>query len=243
MGTVEKSRSVTPQMREVIMGPYRENSENNRGQRQYRPVTASLSLPDEDQPSSPERHGHPNPARQGRGRNRLRQVRSPRSFGGAALTFGIIAALGISVIGVIQFTLMAVSLLHAKAEDWIGGISPTLLFILCLVAVLIGLAMVRSLFTVIVRSVSFAFKFAQSDVVTVALALIINVLLLLLDFYFVSHLFTWTPTWGAGVTDFFSGRAFWAPFVVFVTFAAVMVWIPRTGLYGENRLGQFDDGR
>lgn len=46
----------------------------------------------------------------------------------------------------------------------------------------------------------------------------------------------------SGIDNFFTSGELFPKIVMFCTLAGALIWIPRVGTYGENRLGQFDDG-
>lgn len=113
---------------------------------------------------------------------------------------------------------------------------PMKIFLSLLIIGAIGaLRYVVSAITGAVRKI---FRIGQYDIVTIVTAVVINGVLL------------WLNTWitrstidlmeKSGVDNFFTNGGAFPYIVMFCTLAGALIWIPRVGVYGENRLGQFD---
>lgn len=114
---------------------------------------------------------------------------------------------------------------------------PTWVVTIILVVLVLGL--LRSATTYLANIVKFVFKIAQSDIVTIILAVVINAVLLFLNGWITLHVVQWIAA--SPTPSFFTSGSIWSIIVMFCTLASSLVWIPRIGTYGENRLGQFDD--
>jgi len=124
------------------------------------------------------------------------------------------------------------------APDFINTSSVPVWVVTVLVVVLV-LGLMRSATTYLANIVKFVFKIAQSDIVTIILAVVVNIVLLMLNAWITTHVVSWISM--TNVENFFDSDNFISNAVMFCTLASSLVWIPRIGTYGENRLGQFDD--
>lgn len=124
------------------------------------------------------------------------------------------------------------------APEFVNTQSVPVWVITILIVVLV-LGLLRSATTYLANIVKFVFKIAQSDVVTIILAVVINIVLLMLNAWITTHTVNWISM--TNVENFFDSNNFISNAVMFCTLASSLVWIPRIGTYGENRLGQFDD--
>lgn len=125
----------------------------------------------------------------------------------------------------------------SKPEEMLKNIP---IWLLAVISVVIILGVLRMVSTYITKIVTFVFKIAQSDIITIILAVIINLAWLVLNIWITTNLieiFTKTNVGSFYVTSNPMGYI-----TMFLMLAATFIWIPRTGLYGENKLGQFDDG-
>ena len=114
---------------------------------------------------------------------------------------------------------------------------PTWIVTVLLVVLVLGL--LRSATTYLANIVKFVFKIAQSDIVTIILAVVVNALLLFLNGWITTTVIGWINL--TNVDNFFNNGGFLALATMFCMLACSLVWVPRIGVYGENRLGQFDD--
>lgn len=91
------------------------------------------------------------------------------------------------------------------------------------------------------RLFRFVFRFAQSDVVTLVVAGGANFIFLMLDAWLTSQtitLMSYVP-----VENWFTWSNWVSIAALFIMYAGALVWIPRTGIYGENAIGSaIDDG-
>ena len=123
---------------------------------------------------------------------------------------------------------------HAFHADWIktGNVIAWVLAALVLMVLFGGLRFVTSYISRLFR---FIFKFAQSDVVTIVLAVGVNALFLVFGGWLTVQIITLIEV--APVDSFFKLTNFFSIAVMFCMLAGSLVWIPRLGLYGENQVG------
>lgn len=124
------------------------------------------------------------------------------------------------------------------SANWITA-SSVPVWIVCIVILLLGFAILRTLTTYLAKLLKYVFKIAQSDVVTVILACVANVLLSLLNGWISYHLLRWIDS--SGIDSFYSLSNPVSAVVMFLMLLGALVWTPRIGVYGENKLGQFDE--
>ena len=91
------------------------------------------------------------------------------------------------------------------------------------------------------RLFRFVFRVAQSDVVTMVIASGVNIIFLMLDAWLTTqtiNLMAYVP-----VPHYFVCSNWVSVVALFVMYAGALVWIPRTGVYGENTIASaIDDG-
>jgi hypothetical protein len=147
----------------------------------------------------------------------------------AVLAFGVYHLAGF---------LITVASSGKDAPEWINPQSvPVWVFAILVVVSILGV--IRLLTSYITRTISFVFKFAQSDLVTIVLAVTVNIVLLFLNAWMTTQIIQWIQD--SGFPSFFMFENWLSVAVMFCMLAGALVWIPRIGVYGENRLGQFDD--
>ena len=123
---------------------------------------------------------------------------------------------------------------------WFSTTNP-IAWIVAVVLLLLVFGALRYVTTFVSRLFRFVFRFAQSDVVTIVIAVGVNIIFLVLDYWLTSqtlHLMTLTqvPTW-------FMASNWISVATLFIMYAGALVWIPRTGVYGENSIAfVIDDG-
>lgn len=129
---------------------------------------------------------------------------------------------------------------HYLHLDWFSTTNPVA-WIVAVVLLLLVFGALRYVTTFVSRLFRFVFRFAQSDVVTIVIAVGVNIIFLVLDYWLTSqtlHLMTLThvPTW-------FMASNWLSVATLFIMYAGALVWIPRTGVYGENSIASaIDDG-
>ena len=129
---------------------------------------------------------------------------------------------------------------HYLHLAWFSTTNPVA-WIVAVVLLLLVFGALRYVTTFVSRLFRFVFRFAQSDVVTIVIAIGVNIIFLVLDYWLTSqtlHLMTLTqvPTWFV-VSNWLSVAT------LFIMYAGALVWIPRTGVYGENSIASaIDDG-
>ena len=129
---------------------------------------------------------------------------------------------------------------HYLHLAWFSTANPVA-WIVAVVLLLLVFGALRYVTTFISRLFRFVFRFAQSDVVTIVIAVGVNIIFLVLDYWLTSqtlHLMTLTqvPTW-------FVTSNWISVTTLFIMYAGALVWIPRTGVYGENSIASaIDDG-
>lgn len=129
---------------------------------------------------------------------------------------------------------------HVEGWEMASWFKPSLVgwFTVILVS-LVALAFLRFLSLYLVRLVNFAFKVAQSDTVTVILAITVNGLFAVLAYYIAPYVIGFL----ARTTDpFYTQPTLVTTGVVFMALFSAVLWVPRIGVYGENQFGQFDQG-
>lgn len=112
-------------------------------------------------------------------------------------------------------------------------------WVITVILVVLALGLLRAATTYLANIVKFVFKIAQSDIVTIILAVVINAVLLFLNGWITLHVVQWITA--SPTPSFFTSDNIWSIIVMFCTLACSLVWMPRIGVYGENRLGQFDE--
>jgi len=129
---------------------------------------------------------------------------------------------------------------HYLNLDWFSTTNPAA-WIVAVVLLLLVFGALRYVTTFVSKLFRFVFRFAQSDVVTIVIAVGVNIIFLVLDYWLTSqtlHLMTLTqvPTW-------FMTSNWISVATLFIMYAGALVWIPRTGVYGENSIASaIDDG-
>ena len=129
---------------------------------------------------------------------------------------------------------------HYLHLEWFSTTNPVA-WIVAVVLLLLVFGALRYVTTFVSRLFRFVFRFAQSDVVTIVIAVGVNIIFLVLDYWLTSqtlHLMTLTqvPTW-------FMASNWLSVATLFIMYAGALVWIPRTGVYGENSIASaIDDG-
>lgn len=153
----------------------------------------------------------------------------------------VAAVLIIAAFGVYHFSKFLIN--WAAQNESLSFINDTSVpvWIATVILVVLALGVMRYATTYVANIVKFVFKIAQSDIVTIILAVVINAVLLFLNGWITAHVVGWIDS--TGVDSFYQSGSIWSVVVMFCMLACSFVWIPRLGVYGENRLGQFDDGR
>ena len=129
---------------------------------------------------------------------------------------------------------------HYLHLEWFSTTNPVA-WIVAVVLLLLVFGALRYVTTFVSRLFRFVFRFAQSDVVTIVIAVGVNIIFFVLDYWLTSqtlHLMTLTqvPTW-------FMASNWLSVATLFIMYAGALVWIPRTGVYGENSIASaIDDG-
>ena len=129
---------------------------------------------------------------------------------------------------------------HYLNLDWFSTTNPAA-WIVAVILLLLVFGALRYVTTFVSKLFRFVFRFAQSDVVTIVIAVGVNIIFLVLDYWLTSqtlHLMTLTqvPTW-------FMTSNWISVATLFIMYAGALVWIPRTGVYGENSIASaIDDG-
>ena len=129
---------------------------------------------------------------------------------------------------------------HYLNLDWFSTTNPAA-WIVAVVLLLLVFGALRYVTTFVSKLFRFVFRFAQSYVVTIVIAVGVNIIFLVLDYWLTSqtlHLMTLTqvPTW-------FMTSNWISVATLFIMYAGALVWIPRTGVYGENSIASaIDDG-
>lgn len=169
------------------------------------------------------------------------QPEKQRWGNGVKTLFGLLVAAltGVAIFGMYHFGKFVILWLeHLGAPDFINLSSiPVWIAVVILLFVLFGL--LRTVAMYLANMAKFVFKIAQSDIVTVILAVAVNGILLFLNGWITTNTVKFIDS--TGVENFFSTDNFLSVAVMFVMLACALIWIPRVGTYGENRLGQFDD--
>lgn len=169
-----------------------------------------------------------------------RAVETKRSSGITAI-FGIIATVlvGIAIFGMYhlgKFIILWFENLGAPDFVNLSNI-PVWIAVILLLIIIFGL--LRTVAMYLANMAKFVFKIAQSDIVTIILAIGVNGILLFLNGWITTNTVKFIDN--TGVENFFSTDNFISIAVMFIMLACTLIWIPRIGTYGENRLGQFDD--
>jgi hypothetical protein len=129
---------------------------------------------------------------------------------------------------------------HYLHLEWFSTTNPVA-WIVAVILLLLVFGALRYVTTFVSKLFRFVFRFAQSDVVTIVIAVGVNIIFLVLDYWLTSqtlHLMTLTqvPTW-------FIASNWISVATLFIMYAGALVWIPRTGVYGENSIASaIDDG-
>lgn len=129
---------------------------------------------------------------------------------------------------------------HYLHLEWFSTTNPVA-WIVAVILLLLVFGALRYVTTFVSKLFRFVFRFAQSDVVTIVIAVGVNIIFLVLDYWLTSqtlHLMTLTqvPTW-------FMASNWISVATLFIMYAGALVWIPRTGVYGENSIASaIDDG-
>lgn len=110
--------------------------------------------------------------------------------------------------------------------------------VLAVFVVLALLGVVRYLVSYVTDFVRKIFRIGQFDVVTIVIACVVNGLIMWLNTWLSSVLIDGFKQ--SNVENFLSSGSPLAWWVVFGTLTGTMLWIPRLGMYGENKLGRFD---
>lgn len=192
------------------------------------PTVRSAPVTFNDGPNSPGE----GPARNGRRGSYL------NSFGTVTKVFisvfGLILMSAV-VLGGYHLSLFLIDLMRSRMEwTWMSTHNP-FAWIVSVLAVLALLGALRFITACAGKVFSFAFKFAQNDVVTMVIAAIVNILLIALNVWLTSQLMRFI-VW-SGVPSFYDPTHFFSRVVMFLMLMATLIWIPRTGRYGENGLG------
>lgn len=155
------------------------------------------------------------------------------------LTIGIIILSIDAIIGVYHLAAFLITGAHKWIEiDFISTHNP-IAWIIAVLIILTLFSMLRVGTSYLGNIVKFVFKIAQSDIVTIILALVVNVLLLWLNTWITSNVIQFIEY--TQIESFFTFKNPFSVMVMFIMLAGALIWIPRLGTYGENRLGQFDD--
>lgn len=121
---------------------------------------------------------------------------------------------------------------------WIST-SSVPIWVCAVLLVLCCFGLVRAVTSYVTRGISFVFKFAQSDLVTIVLAVAVNIALLVLNGWATGQAIGAMEN--SGIPSYFTFANWFSVATFFLVLAGALIWIPRLGVYGENRLGQFDD--
>lgn len=160
---------------------------------------------------------------------------------GGFLAGGIIIVMVALVVGVYQLSKFFITALQTDTSpEWLST-NNVPVWIVTVLIVLSSLGVLRVISTYITKSVTFIFKIAQSDIVTVILAIVVNLAWLVLNGWLTFQIIGWIQS--SKVESFYSFDNFLSIAVMFIMLAGTFIWIPKLGIYGENKLGQFDDGR
>lgn len=136
------------------------------------------------------------------------------------------------------FSIKYINQQYPDSIDWFNVHNP-LGWIISVFAILFVLGVIRVVTTFIGSTVKFIFRIAQSDIITIILAVVVNGLLLVLNGWITYHIIQFITA--TGIDNFYNKDNTFSVIVMFCMLAAALIWVPRIGLYGENRLGQFDD--
>lgn len=115
---------------------------------------------------------------------------------------------------------------------------PLMILIGLLILAVVGL--LRYVVSSIVGFVRRIFRIGQYDTVTIVIAFVINGVLMWINIWLTNSTIDLLER--SGIDNFFTSGELFPKIVMFCTLAGALIWIPRVGTYGENRLGQFDDG-
>lgn len=144
-----------------------------------------------------------------------------------------------SVIGIYQFSKFLILLTSSRdLLSWVNLDNP-LSWFLSVIIVLILFGTLRYIATFFTNLIRFIFKIAQYDVVTIIIAVIVNLAFLILNVWITNNIIKYISS--TEINSFFETGNYFSYIVVFCMLAGAFIWIPRTGVYGENTLGQFDN--
>lgn len=129
---------------------------------------------------------------------------------------------------------------HYLHLEWFSTANPVS-WIAAVVLLLLVFGALRYVTTFVSKLFRFVFRFDQSDVVTIVIVVGADIIFLVLDYWLTSqtlHLMTLiqVPTW-------FMSSNWLSVATLFIMYAGALVWIPKTGVYGENSIASaIDDG-
>lgn len=121
--------------------------------------------------------------------------------------------------------------------DWISR-GNVIMWLVGAGVILAAFGTLRVITSYVFRVFGFVFRIAQNDVITVVVGLVANGLMLVLAGWITFHLVG--AIGSTGVSEFYSHDNWFSFVPFFLLTAASVIWIPRVGVYGEAKLGQFD---
>ena len=155
--------------------------------------------------------------------------------------FGLIATVltGIAIFGMYHLGKFVILWMQSLGAPDFVNLSNVPVWIIVIFLLIVIFGLLRTVAMYLANMAKYVFKIAQSDIVTIVLAIGVNGILLFLNGWITTNTVKFIDS--TGVENFFSMNNFISVIVMFIMLACTLVWIPRIGTYGENRLGQFDD--
>lgn len=160
---------------------------------------------------------------------------------GAKALFGLLAAIltGVATFGMYHLGKFIILWMEDLGAPDFVNLSNVPVWITVILILIVIFGLLRTVAMYLANMAKFVFKIAQSDIVTIILAIGVNGILLFLNGWITTNTVKFIDS--TGVENFFSTSNFISVAVMFIMLACTLIWIPRIGTYGENRLGQFDD--
>lgn len=128
---------------------------------------------------------------------------------------------------------------YAGYQDWLANreVLAWVVTGVILIGVFFGLRYASQTIAEVVKSI---FKIGQYDVVTMIIAIAINVLFMMLAGWMTHHIMNFIDS--TQIPSFFEKDNFFSTLVMFTIISGSMIWFPRTGdRYSENKFGQIEN--